>query len=108
MEDDIIPGNFGSKDQATALLWIQRYISDYGGDPDRVTISGESSGAVDASLHLCSPLSQRKSNLSQPKPLGLIVQHKPPVASISSTIPSCDPTKWILFELQNNHEIWRI
>ncbi|XP_065203557.1 juvenile hormone esterase-like [Planococcus citri] len=58
MEDDVIPGNFGLKDQAAALLWIQRYISDYGGDPDRVTISGESSGGVDVSLHLSSPLSQ--------------------------------------------------
>ena len=61
MEDDVMPGNFGSKDQAAAMLWIRRYISDYGGDPNRITITGESSGAVDVALHLSSPLSLRMS-----------------------------------------------
>ncbi|KAF3404570.1 hypothetical protein DPV78_002062, partial [Talaromyces pinophilus] len=31
--------------QATALLWVQKYISGLGGDPDRVALIGESAGA---------------------------------------------------------------
>lgn len=46
------------KDQSAALQWIQNHISDFGGDPTNVTVSGESSGAVDVGLHLVSPLSK--------------------------------------------------
>lgn len=53
-----IPGNYGLKDQVLALRWIQDHISAFGGDPTNVTLSGGSSGAADASLHLVSPLSK--------------------------------------------------
>ena len=36
--------NAGLRDQRLALEWIQRHISQFGGDPSQVTISGESSG----------------------------------------------------------------
>ena len=49
--DGIIKGNFGMKDQVMALQWIQDNIASFGGDPDRVTIFGESSGASSAGLH---------------------------------------------------------
>ncbi|KAK7590849.1 hypothetical protein V9T40_002462 [Parthenolecanium corni] len=57
-EDDSASGNYGLKDQSAALQWIQNHISEFGGDPTNVTISGESSGAVDVGLHLVSPLSK--------------------------------------------------
>lgn len=59
-EDDVIPGNFGLKDQAAVLLWIHNYIAEFGGDPNRVTLSGESSSSLDVVLHMVSPLSKSK------------------------------------------------
>ena len=43
--------NAGILDQNFALKWVQKYISRFGGDPDRVTISGESAGAGSVMLH---------------------------------------------------------
>lgn len=57
-EDDIIPGNFGLKDQSAVLRWINKYVSEFGGDPNKVTISGESSSSQDVCLHMTSPLSR--------------------------------------------------
>ena len=54
------PGNAGMFDQLMALDWVRQNIDRFGGDPDNVTIFGESAGSVSVSLHLLSPLSQGK------------------------------------------------
>uniref|UniRef100_A0A182KE47 Carboxylic ester hydrolase n=1 Tax=Anopheles christyi TaxID=43041 RepID=A0A182KE47_9DIPT len=56
--DRAAPGNFGMKDQVLALRWIRKNIRAFGGDPERVTIFGDSSGGASVQFHLLSPLSR--------------------------------------------------
>lgn len=49
------PGNYGLKDQALALKWIQQNINNFGGDKNRVTIFGQSAGAASVMYHMLSP-----------------------------------------------------
>jgi hypothetical protein len=57
-EDDVIPGNFGMKDQVEALKWVQKNIYGFKGDPKKVTIVGFSAGGASVHLHYMSSLSK--------------------------------------------------
>ncbi|XP_072048631.1 cholinesterase-like [Amphiura filiformis] len=56
--DEASPGNYGMLDQVEALRWINANINAFGGDANRITIFGESSGSSAVSAHLFSPLSE--------------------------------------------------
>lgn len=49
-------GNFGLFDQATAIKWVYDNIEAFGGDKDRITLMGQSAGAMSVDIHLSNPL----------------------------------------------------
>lgn len=51
-------GNYGLLDQLQVLRWVKENIREFGGNPDQVTVMGQSAGAVDTCLLMASPLSQ--------------------------------------------------
>lgn len=58
--DSASPGNFGLKDQVMAMQWVKDHISSFGGDPDSITIFGQSAGAASVQMHMMSPLTSGK------------------------------------------------
>ena len=53
-------GNYGFGDQITALDWVRDHIKDFGGDPDRITVAGQSAGAASVRAMLGSPMAAGK------------------------------------------------
>lgn len=49
-------GNYGLYDQMTAISWVKDNIAAFGGDPENITIMGQSAGAASVQSQCCSPL----------------------------------------------------
>ncbi|MGI6039293.1 MAG: carboxylesterase/lipase family protein [Eubacteriales bacterium] len=54
-ENPDAPANFAFQDQKAGIEWVKRNIANFGGDPDNITIFGQSAGAFSVMAQLCSP-----------------------------------------------------
>ncbi|KAM3608809.1 uncharacterized protein V6R79_005118 [Siganus canaliculatus] len=92
--DEHLSGNFGLLDQIQALRWTQEHIHNFGGDPNSVTIFGESAGGVSVSLLLLSPLADglfhRAIAESGTAAMDFLVANNPlPVAQMAANMSGC-------------------
>lgn len=51
-------GNYGLYDQMTAIRWVKDNIASFGGDPENITIMGQSAGAMSVQQHCLSPMTE--------------------------------------------------
>jgi para-nitrobenzyl esterase len=51
-------GNYGLYDQLEAIKWVHEHIADFGGNPDNITLFGQSAGAMSVQQHCLSPLTK--------------------------------------------------
>ena len=57
-ENPEFPTNFGLLDQRFATMWVKRNIEAFGGDPENITIGGQSGGGRSVQMQVCSPLNK--------------------------------------------------
>ncbi|KAJ7089265.1 Alpha/Beta hydrolase protein [Mycena belliarum] len=93
---DVGVGNYALYDQRTAMEWIHRFILEFGGDPNNVTVFGESSGAADILFHLLS-----KPNEHRPLFHRAIIQS----AVIDHIIPDVSNAGWHISRLMGSLDV---
>ena len=70
-------GNYGTQDQRLALEWVHANIQLFGGDPARVTLFGESSGATSVAYHMVSPVIAERHNAFGAKLFNRVILESP-------------------------------
>ena len=79
-----ITGNYGLFDQLTALQWVKDNIASFGGDPENITLMGQSAGAMSVQQHCLSPLSEglfQKAVMSSGGGVSKLMSAQPPEKS---------------------------
>ncbi|KAK2629552.1 hypothetical protein QTJ16_000372 [Diplocarpon rosae] len=67
LDDEVTKGNYGLADAINALDWVRRNIQNFGGDPNRITIFGQSAGAAAVRAMLASPKAAGMFNAAIPQ-----------------------------------------
>lgn len=75
-------GNAGFKDQALVLKWVQDHIRLFGGDPNCVTLMGDSAGGMSVQVHMVSPLSRNLFHRAFVMSGGVLPQLKSPSSQL--------------------------
>jgi hypothetical protein len=88
-QDDVIPGNNGLKDQRFAIQWANENIHLFGGNPDQITIFGQSAGSASCAYQLLNKNSEGGTINNR-----MFEKKK----YCCRTLPRCHPRKWFLFE----------
>ena len=76
------PTNLGLRDQIAALRWVQQAITSFGGDPDCVTVAGQSAGAYSIAALMASGQKLFKRSIVMSGPLGLMAPDGDKVAAL--------------------------
>jgi para-nitrobenzyl esterase len=79
-----VSGNYGILDMIAALKWVQENIASFGGDPDNVTIQGQSAGASAVNVLLLSPLAKGLFHGAIPQSFNLLNRKMPTLSEMEA------------------------